>query len=262
MRERKVDPRTRRSRGPARIAEVQLDLASLSEPLIVTELSGVAGRNDRLRIAINGEAVGSLTLDFVADEGVKEGKALTRRAAEDVLAAVRRTIVLDKALDLLAVRARASRDLRVRLRRAGATDPDISWTVDRLVAQGFVDDASYARQVARSKALSGGVSKRKVISALRQKGVSAEVAAEAINATLAEVDLDEYGAALAAAQKRVRALASLDPAKRRQRLYAFLARRGYESDVVRRVLSEVLHQALSDGRPSPSKARRGEEAGQ
>jgi regulatory protein len=232
--------RATRARGPAKIAQVDVDLGGLSEPLVVSKLSAVNGRNDRLRIAINGETIGDLTLDFVADEGVREGNALSRASAEGVVAAVRRTIVLDKALDLLAVRARSSRDLRLRLRRADAADHDISWTVERLVSQGFVDDAAYARQVARSKALSGGISKRKVISALRQKGVSAEVAAEAISATLAEVELDEYGAALAAAQRRVRALASLDPAKRRQRLYAFLARRGYEGDVVRRVLSEVL----------------------
>jgi regulatory protein len=229
-----------RARGPAKIAQVDVDLGGLSEPLVVSKLSAVNGRNDRLRIAINGETIGDLTLDFVADEGMREANALSRASAEGVVAAVRRTIVLDKALDLLAVRARSSRDLRLRLRRADAADHDISWTVERLVSQGFVDDAAYARQVARSKALSGGISKRKVISALRQKGVSAEVAAEAISATLAEVELDEYGAALAAAQRRVRALASLDPAKRRQRLYAFLARRGYEGDVVRRVLSEVL----------------------
>ena len=75
---------------------------------------------------------------------------------------------------------------------------------------------------------------------LRQKGIAADVAAEAMDATLSEVSLDEYGAALAVAQKRVRALSSLEPAKRRQRLYAFLARRGYEGDVVRRVMNEVL----------------------
>jgi regulatory protein len=132
--------------------------------------------------------------------------------------------------------------LAIRLRKVGGQESDISWTLARLVSQGFVDDAAYARQVARARVISGGVSRRKVITVLRQKGVAADVASEAIQATLTEVDLDEYGAALALAQKRVRALGSLDPAKRRQRLYAFLARRGYESGVVRRVLAEVLRR--------------------
>lgn len=230
----------RRRRGPARLSVGGFDPWTLTDPLVITGLSGVPSRSDRLRIAINGIVLGDLTLDFVAGQGIRQGRSVSRQEAEEVLAAVGRTVVLDKALDLLAVRARSSRDLRIRLRRAGAPDAEITWAIDRLVAQGFVDDAAYARQVARAKALSGGVSRRKVMNVLRQRGVAAEVASAAIDATLADVDLDEHGAALAAAQKRLRALRSLDPSTRRQRLYAFLARRGYESDVVRRVLKEVL----------------------
>jgi regulatory protein len=240
MRERTASTRSRRAHGPARIAELSVDLDALGDRLVVSALSAVNGRSDRLGISMNGVVVGNVTLDFVADQTLREGKQLSRLEAEDVVAAVSRTVVLDKALDLLAVRARSSRDLGIRLRRAGAPDVAITWTLDRLVAQGFVDDASYARQVARAKVLSGGVSRRKVVTELRKRGVSSEVADEAIDATLSEVELDEYGAALAAAQKRLRALSSLDAAKRRQRLYAFLARRGYESDVIRKVLGEVL----------------------
>ena len=229
-----------RKRGPAKIAEVDVDLTTLGDPFVVSEVAGVHGRSDRLRIAINGTMIGDVTLDFVADQGVREGRSVSREEASNVVAAVARTRVLDKALDLLAVRARSSRDLRIRLRRAGARDHDISWSIDRLAAQGFVDDAAYAREVARAKVLAGGVSRRKVVKVLRQRGVSAEVAEEAIDDTLADVDLDEYGAALAVAQKRLRSLAALAPQVKRQRLYAFLARRGYESDVVRRVLKEVL----------------------
>ncbi len=231
---------TRRARGPARITTSDLDLTTLNDPMVISELSETPNRSGRFRVSLNGVALGDLTLDFVADQGIREGKSITRAQAVEMRDQVDRTAVLDKALDLLAVRARSSRDLSIRLRRAGARDADISWAVARLAAQGFVDDAAYARGVARSKTLGGGVSRRKVITVLRQKGIAADVAAEAMEATLAEVSLDEYGAALAIAQKRVRALSSLEPAKRRQRLYAFLARRGYEGDVVRRVMSEVL----------------------
>jgi len=230
----------RRARGPARIATVDLDLADLNDPLVISELAETQNRSGRFRVAISGVTLGDLTLDFVAEAGVREGRTVTRLQAVEIIDAVDRTAVLDKALDLLAVRARSSRDLSLRLRRAGARDPDIAWAVSRLASQGFVDDAAYARGVARAKALGGGVSRRKVITVLRQKGIAADVAAEAMDATLADVSLDEYGAALAAAQRRVRALSSLEPAKRRQRLYAFLARRGYKTDVVRRVMNEVL----------------------
>jgi regulatory protein len=236
----------RRTRGPARIKAVEFDAESLKEPLVVNELSALPGRSDRWQVAVGGVTLGSVTVDFLADSGIREGSQLSAQQANDVVLAVNRTAVLDKALDLLAVRSRSARDLSIRLRRAGAGTADLSWTIARLEAQGFVDDASYARQVARAKALACGVSRRRVITTLRQRGVAADVAEEAIDSTLADVDIDEYGSALAAAQKRMRALRSLDATKRRQRLYAYLARRGYESSVVRRVLTEVLDRSADD----------------
>lgn len=240
MRDRKTSGRSARPRGPARIAEVKVDLEMLSDPVIVSDISAAHGRSDRFRLTLNGIELGDLTLDYVATHALRAGRELTRDDTRDVIDAAGRTIVLDKALDLLAVRSRSARDLRLRLRRAGADDAAITWAVDRLTAQGYVDDGAYARQVARSKVLSGGVSRRNVVNVLRRRGIPAEVADEAIDETLQDVDLDEEGAALALARKRLRSLASLDPAKRRQRLYSYLARRGYEGDVVRRVLAEVL----------------------
>lgn len=230
----------KRSRGPARIARIDVDLAALSDPLVVSELAGVPGRTDRLRISIGGTEIGDLTIDYVADQRLSEGREITRSLAGEIIAAANQTVVLDKALDLLAVRARSSRELAVRLRRAGALDRHINWAVERLVRQGLLDDAAYARQVARAKVLAGGVSRRKVVTVLRRKGVAADTADDAINATLSEVNLDEEDAALAAAQKRLRALASLAPDVRKQRLYAFLARRGFDSEAIRRVLSALL----------------------
>src|SRR5687767_10532270 len=130
----------RRKSGPARIATIDVDLSALNDPLIVSALSETPNRSGRYRVAINGVQIGDVTIDFVADAGIREGTTIARAQAVDVAEAAQRTAVLDKALDLLAVRSRSSRDLGIRLRRAGARDPDISWAVARLTSQGFVDD--------------------------------------------------------------------------------------------------------------------------
>lgn len=240
MRDRTESTHARRPRGPAQIVAIEFDATSFAEPIVVSALSEVNGRSGRARIALNDDEIGDLTLDYITDRSLRTGRVVSREDAADIIAAVGRTAVLDKALDLLAVRARSARDLCLRLRRAGAADEAISWTVERLTAQGYVDDAAYARQVARARVVTGGVSRRKVVTVLRRRGIPADVADEAIDATLEEVEFDEEGAALEVARKRLRALESLEPVQRRQRLYAFLARRGYESAVVRRVLAEVL----------------------
>ena len=54
----------KKRRGPAKIAELAIDLDALGEPLVVSAVSAVSGRNDRLKVAINGVLIGDVTLDF------------------------------------------------------------------------------------------------------------------------------------------------------------------------------------------------------
>jgi len=100
----------RRKSGPAQIASTDVDLSALNDPLIVSALSETPNRSGRYRVAINGVEIGDVTIDFVVDAGIREGTTIARLDAVEVIAATQRTAVLDKALDLLAVRARSSRD--------------------------------------------------------------------------------------------------------------------------------------------------------
>lgn len=228
----------------------------------ITALEEHPRRKGRVLVSVDGEAIGALSVDLVTDLGVREGGVVTAALRNDLAVAARRTAMLDRALDLLAVRSRSASELRRRLVRprptargagrgagrdatAGTAAPpadpqDIDWVIQRLSAQGYLDDAQFARQFARARMVGGGVSRRRLQDELYRRGVGREVAAEAIDHTLDDAQLDEYTAARDAARKRLRALASLDHAVLRRRLYGFLARRGYEPDVVSRVLREVL----------------------
>jgi regulatory protein len=117
----------------------------------------------------------------------------------------------------------------------------VTWVIERLRAQGYLDDADYARQVARSRLVTGGIAKRRVQDELFRKGVDRAAATEAIDETFGEVEHDEYAAALAAGRKRIRVLQSEDVTTQRRRLYAFLARRGFQPDIVGRVVRTLLH---------------------
>lgn len=228
-----------RDSGPRARAPVKpFDPDSVAEPVVVTDLTPHARRAGRLQVEVNGARVGAVAIDLAADAGLRPGATLTRRELNELLASCRRTALLDKGLDVLAVRARSTRDLSLRLRRAGGADADIAWVVARLAAQGFLDDDAHALAVARQR-LQGGVSRRRVESELRKRGIDAETVAEAMGIAGDEVGFDELSAARAAARARLRALRTLDPATRRRRLYAWLARRGFEPDAINRVLREL-----------------------
>lgn len=107
--------------------------------------------------------------------------------------------------------------------------------LDSLRADGFVDDARYARAFARDKAALGGWGPVKIRFALSAKGIGASVIAGA----LAEIDEEKASGKLASlVQARYRTLRG-DP-DARLKLLRFALGRGYDYDTVKPVVEEVL----------------------
>jgi regulatory protein len=150
----------------------------------------------------------------------------------------------DRALNMLALRARSSRELRRQLVRKGEPADQVDAAIVRLHAAGFLDDGAFARQFARSKALGAGMSRRRIQQELGRRGVAREVGDDAIADVFEEEQLDESRVVEQAARKKLRSLKNLDAATRTRRLYAFLARRGYDLDDIRRAMQAVAGAEL------------------
>jgi Uncharacterized protein conserved in bacteria len=146
----------------------------------------------------------------------------------------------DRALDMLEARARGSEELRRLLVRKGEPPADVDAAIARLQANGLLDDATYARQFARSKLLGAGLSRRRLQQELSRRGVDRELSADAIDAVFTDEAVDDAATIERVAQKKLRTLSKLDAATQRRRLYAFLARRGYDADDIQRALRTLL----------------------
>lgn len=134
-----------------------------------------------------------------------------------------------RAIALLARREYASAELAARLASGGAPKDEIARVLDELVRAGYLCDARFASAVVRQK--SGRFAKRAIAHALREKGVSASTAAEALTALDTS---DELSAARALWQRRFGSPPADDREKARQ--LRFLLSRGYSSGVAYRVL--------------------------
>jgi regulatory protein len=139
----------------------------------------------------------------------------------------------DVALNLLGFRARSEAELRRKLIQKGEPAEQVEQVIDRLRDQKLIDDAEFARQFVRSKSLGTGSSRRRIVQELARKGVSRALADQAIGELGESEGLDPAAAALRAARKKAKSFAKLDDFTRRRRLYAFLARRGFDPDEIR-----------------------------
>ena len=216
---------------------------------IVTAIVASPRTTGRFTILVDGKSFATLSLDVIERLRVRVGASIAdRREAIEIEEAALRTY--DRALSMLAAQARSARDLERRLVRKGEDHAHVRSAIERLRAAGFVDDAVFARQLARSKLLGAGHSARRLRQELGKRGVAREVADEAVSEVVAEEAVDEVALVMAAARKKLRSLRGVDAPTRQRRLYAFLARRGYESDTIRRALESLRDVLSADSEPA------------
>jgi regulatory protein len=129
-----------------------------------------------------------------------------------------------------------------RLVQAGYEPEEVEGELGRLEAVGLIDDADFARQLARHEFGIRGSGARVVVGALAAKGVAPAL----IDAVVAELGGDPEDRAEALARARALRLGALEPAKAFTRLSGFLVRRGYDPALARAVARRVLVSASGD----------------
>ena len=143
------------------------------------------------------------------------------------------------ALNLLGARPYSTRGLQKKLIQKEYSAADADDAVRRLVSAGLLDDAKYAEQYARSKMLATGASKRRLTQDLYRKGIKGDIASTAIDNVVADEEIDTSAMIERVARKKLAQLGDLEPLVLRRRLFAFLARRGYDVDEIKRVVASL-----------------------
>ncbi|HEV2105024.1 MAG TPA: regulatory protein RecX [Candidatus Eisenbacteria bacterium] len=144
----------------------------------------------------------------------------------------------EAALRLLERTRRTRADLARRLRDKGYAPATVTAVLDRLAEVGLVDDVEFARAYLAGRWGRRPAGWRRLQQELRVKGVAeADVAAARARIEAREGAVDELGTARKLAEQARPRYARLEPRAREQRLYALLARRGFDADVIRRALA-------------------------
>jgi regulatory protein len=143
------------------------------------------------------------------------------------------------ALNLLAARPYSTQTLRRKLIQKEYSAADADEAIRRLVDNGLLNDAKYAEQYARSKILTTGASKRRLQQELYRKGIRGELATTAIANVIEQEEIDPVAMIERVALKKLAQLGDLQPLVLKRRLFAFLARRGYDLEEIKAVVSRL-----------------------
>jgi regulatory protein len=139
----------------------------------------------------------------------------------------------EKALRFLEPRPRSTTEVRQQLQKKGVA-PDLCEAVlARLTEAQLLDDAAFAKYWVENREQFRPRAGRALRFELRRKGLSTEAIAEA----LASIDEDE--SAYRAGQERARRWSGLDPREFRDKLGAFLVRRGFSYATAKRAAERL-----------------------
>lgn len=207
-------------------------LGTLDVARTITALEIQKRDKDRVSVFLDGEFAFGLPIVEAArlhkDQVLSEQEIAHLRAIDDVSRA------LDRAVRLLARRPYSSAEIRRHLGSKQVAGPVIQEVLDRLERLGYVDDRAFAQYWIENRDQFGPRGPRALRYELHQKGVSDAIIQAALD------KLDPHDSAYRAAQAQVRRSRGLSQQEFRNRLGGFLARRGFDYDIVREVIDQLM----------------------
>ena len=140
------------------------------------------------------------------------------------------------AFRFLEIRPRSTKEIVDKLRGKGCTDRLVEQTIAFLQNQKFLDDERFARDWVEYR-LKQSYGSNRIILELKQKGIGREIIQNALSLS-AQDDLQEE-TVLQLAQKRAGRYKNLEPAKRKKRIFDYLARRGFTLELIKKAVSQI-----------------------
>jgi regulatory protein len=134
---------------------------------------------------------------------------------------------------LLKFRLRSEAELLARLKQKGFSQELSLDTVNFLKEKEFIDDRVFARSWVASR-LKRPYGLRKIKQELMQKGLAKEIIENSLSSAKENYNESQIVAQLV--QQRFSRIKNVEPLKAKSRVYAYLIRRGFASDIVNEII--------------------------
>lgn len=204
---------------------------------IITKIESQKKNKDRVNIYVNDEFFMAIYTELVYTFNLKKGMEVDIEDFKSVLNQEMFLKAKNKALNILSKADQSEKKIREKL------SPDFEEeTIDRviefLLKNKFIDDELLAQKIVNTNINLNKYGKNKIKQNLYNKGLSKE----SINEAILDIDNDkQFENALHLGQKRYERLKNEDKNKIYQKISQHLAYKGFDYDIIKRVLNKILN---------------------
>ncbi|MFC1625993.1 regulatory protein RecX [Patescibacteria group bacterium] len=190
----------------------------------------------RVNIYLDGKFAFGLDLENFVSLGLKVEQELSDKEVVEIVKKSEFQKTFDKLLRFVTIRPRSKKEIDLYLRRKKIHISLHKDLFNRLKKLEFIDDYKFARWWVEQRNAFKPRGKRALLMELRQKGVEKDTTLS----VLSEVEIDEQKIATELLLKKKYKWVGLDKNKAKQRMYEFLARKGFEWGVIEKAIKGVL----------------------
>jgi regulatory protein len=200
----------------------------------VTALEFQKRNKDRVNVYLDGEF--AFGLNALEAARLHRGAVLSDAEIEQLQSKDAIAKAYDRAVAFLSYRPRSIAETRRNLAEKETAAEVIEAVIARLTEQGYLDDAAFADFWVRNRLAFKPLGARALRFELREKGLESGIIDEAL------ATLDTHENAYQAALPKARRLGGQGKQAFRQKLGAFLARRGFDYDAARAVTDRLIEE--------------------
>lgn len=208
-------------------------------PLKITEITVQKKNRDRFSLFHEGDFLIGVSGKTLTDYSLQKGVELTPSLFEAITASENQNAVKESALRYLGRRDHASGELIQKLLKKGFEEQDIRSVIDELAARGYIDDDTFADTFAREKMEFNKWGPNKIRAALFKKKLPKDSIEKAINRSSENLQQEQICVDLALKRKN-HFRREDDLFKRKQKIYNYLAGRGFSISVIKKSLPLII----------------------
>ena len=204
---------------------------------IITKIEQQKKNEDRVNIYVNDEFFTAIFKELVFTFNLKKGDEIDEKYLKSILSDEMYLKAKNKALNILSKADQAEKKIREKLSTDFEED-NINRVIEFLKKNNFINDNLLAQKIVNTNLNLNKCGKNRIKQNLYNKGLDES----AINEAMSDIDSDaEFDNAMYLAKKRYERVKNEDKRKVYQKLSQHLAYKGFNYDIIKRVLNKLLN---------------------
>ena len=213
----------------------------------ITALKQQKRNPDRINIYLDGEY--SFSLSKITAAWLAVGQSLSEEKISSLQLQDAQEVAYQSAIKYIQYRPHSSQEIRQYLSRHQIAPDVIEAVLVRLGRSGLTDDQEFAKMWVDNRSEFRPRSKRVLEMELRQRGIDHQSIDQAL------VDMDEERLAYKAGVKQAKRYTGLEKVVFKRKLFAYLARNGFNYDVIPSVVERIWNEEKHNNNSLEDKVR-------